>query len=198
MASLFLRSTSKPQTLKPLFTTRSYAVVSSSSPQTHHTHHQNTHSYTSPNEFLNSWDPPKNPKEANWKLAMLRRQYAKQVKEVRKEYIQDMELQRIDKLRKDEAKKEALRVANEERKAAKLEAKKVKAAQRMVADEDFRKMLIKERTEKLEYWKKRESLVQEKKEKKKEDLRRQSSMWIDENKLEARTLEALVDGSNHF
>lgn len=52
---------------------------------------------------------------------------------------------------------------------------------------------LKERGEKLEYWKKRDSLVQEKKEKK-EDLRCQSSMWIDENKLEARTLEALVDG----
>lgn len=198
MASLFLRSHAKPQTLKPLFTTRSYGAVSSSSPQTHHTHHQKTHSYTSPNEFLNSWDPPKNPKEANLKLALLRRQYAKQVKEVRKEYIQEMEVQRIEKQRKDEAKKEALRVANEERKAAKLEAKKVKAAERMVAEEDFRRMLIKERAEKLEYWKKRESLVQEKKEKKKEDLRRQSSMWIDENKLEARTLEALVDGSNQF
>lgn len=73
---------------------------------------------------------------------MLRRQYAKQVKEVRKEYIQEMEVQRIEKLRKDEAKKEALRVANEERKAAKLEAKKVKAAERMVAEEDFRRMLV--------------------------------------------------------
>lgn len=54
-------------------------------------------------------------------------------------------------------------------------------------------MQLKEREEKLEYWRKREKLVQEKKEKKKEDLRRQSSMWIDENKLEARILEALVD-----
>lgn len=59
-------------------------------------------------------------------------------------------------------------------------------------------MQLKEKEEKLEYWRKRENLVQEKKEKKKEDLRRQSSMWIDENKLEARTLEALVDGSNYL
>lgn len=73
---------------------------------------------------------------------MLRRQYAKQVKEVRKEYIQEMEVQRIEKMRKDEAKKEALRIANEERKAAKLEAKKVQAAERLVAEEEFRRMLV--------------------------------------------------------
>ena len=64
------------------------------------------------------------------------------MKEVRKEYIQEMELQRIEKQIKDEKKKEALRIANEERKAAKAAAKKAKAAERQVAEEEFRQTLV--------------------------------------------------------
>lgn len=54
-------------------------------------------------------------------------------------------------------------------------------------------MQLRERTEKLEYWRKREKLMLEKKEKKKEFLRRQSSVWIDESALSNKASEAVVD-----
>lgn len=192
MAAL-LRSPPTFQTLKTLVTQQTPLHRYFCTAPSHHNHHQQNHKYLSPSEFINSWDPPKDPKEAKSKLAHLRRQYAKQVKEVRKEYIQEMELQRIEKQRKDEAKKEALRIANEERKAAKMAAKKAKAAERQLVEEEFRQTLLKERTEKLEYWRKREKLMLEKKEKKNEILRRQSSVWIDESEMEKKTVEAIVD-----
>lgn len=104
-----------------------------------------------------------------------------------------MELQRIEKMRKDEAKKEAQRIANEERKVAKAAEKKAKAKEREAAEEEFRKTLLKERQEKLEYWRMREKNFSKKKKEKNDLLQRQSSMWIDEKELEKKTLEAIVD-----
>lgn len=57
----------------------------------------------------------------------------------------------------------------------------------------FGSVQLKERTEKLEYWRKREKLMLEKKNKKNELLRRQSSVWIDESEMEKKILEATVD-----
>ncbi|XP_022012724.1 uncharacterized protein LOC110912334 isoform X2 [Helianthus annuus] len=54
---------------------------------------------------------------------------------------------------------------------------------------------LKERAEKLEYHKQREQKFMEKKNEKKELLRRQSSVWIDENELEKRILNAIMDES---
>ena len=108
----------------------------------HHNSHQHTHRYTEPSSFIGSWDAPANPREAEAKLAQLRRDYAKQVKEIRKEYIKEVELMRLEKLRKDEARKEALRVQNEERRRLKAEAAKVRAQQRQIEEEEFRQTLV--------------------------------------------------------
>ncbi|KAF9611646.1 hypothetical protein IFM89_034117 [Coptis chinensis] len=149
--------------------------------------------YSKPCEFLGSWAPSsKDPKEAEAKLAMLRRDYAKQVRELRKEYFYEMEFQRQEKQRKDEAKKEKMRVEKEERKAKKAALAKEKASERKVVDEEFRQTILKERAEKLEYWRLRERKVAEKKQEKKELLRRQSSNWVAETELEKKILEAVV------
>ncbi|KAH0670209.1 hypothetical protein KY290_025626 [Solanum tuberosum] len=189
-----LRKTPAAQTLKPILRSISTAADSTSTAvQSHHNDHQRNHEFRPPSDYLNSWTAPKDPKEAEAKLARLRREYAKKVKEVRKEYIQEMELQRIEKMRKDEAKKEAQRIANEERKVAKAAEKKAKAKEREAAEEEFRKTLLKERQEKLEYWRMREKNFSKKKNEKNDLLQRQSSMWIDEKELEKKTLEAIVD-----
>lgn len=104
-----------------------------------------------------------------------------------------MEIQRIEKKRKDDLKKEALRIESEERRATKTAEKKVKAAERQVAEQEFRQLLLKERAEKLEYHKKREQKFMEKKKEKNELLRRQSSIWIDENELEKKINDAITD-----
>ncbi|KAJ6298916.1 hypothetical protein OIU76_019974 [Salix suchowensis] len=104
--------------------------------------HQNTHKFLEPNSFIGSWETPKTPKEAEAKLARLRREYAKQVKVLRKEYIVEVEALRIEKQRKEEARKEAIRVANEERKKLKAEAAKVRAEERKIEQEEFRKLLV--------------------------------------------------------
>nr|GEV09804.1 hypothetical protein [Tanacetum cinerariifolium] len=104
-----------------------------------------------------------------------------------------MELLKAEKQRKDEMKKEALRIQSHERKAAKDLEKKAKAEERKLAQEEFRQTLLKERAEKLEYHKKREQKFMEKKKEKNELLRRQSSIWIDENELEKKIQDALYD-----
>ncbi|XLS75923.1 hypothetical protein HN51_032788 [Arachis hypogaea] len=62
---------------------------------------------------------------------MLRSGYTKQVKEVRNLYIHEMELLQIEKELKDEACRESLRVANEERKKLKAEAAQIRAPKRI-------------------------------------------------------------------
>ncbi|CAF1715885.1 unnamed protein product, partial [Brassica oleracea var. botrytis] len=47
--------------------------------------------------------PPKDPREAERKLAQLRRDYAKKVSLYRKDYIHEIEMLRVKKQRKDEA-----------------------------------------------------------------------------------------------
>ncbi|XVF65263.1 hypothetical protein PTKIN_Ptkin09bG0233500 [Pterospermum kingtungense] len=104
-----------------------------------------------------------------------------------------MELVRLEKLRKEEARKEAIRVANEERQRLKAEAAKVRPQERMVAQQEFRQILLKERAEKLENWRTKQKLHEDKKKEANELLRKQSSMWIEENDLERKILEAMVD-----
>ncbi|XLT75989.1 hypothetical protein HN873_032263 [Arachis hypogaea] len=64
---------------------------------------------------------------------MLRRGYAKQVKEVRNLYIHEMELLQIEKELKEKACRESLRVANEEHKNLKAEAAQIRALERKIA-----------------------------------------------------------------
>ncbi|KAK6255209.1 hypothetical protein QQP08_012471 [Theobroma cacao] len=164
-----------------------------SSKSSHHNNHQQSHKFLEPSSFLGSWKSPNDPKDAEKKLAQLRRDYAKQVKDVRKEYIHEMELSRLEKLRKEEARKEAIRVANEERKRLKAEAAKVRAQERMIAEEEFRQTLLKERAEKLEYWRTTQKKHEGKKKEMRELLHRQSSMWIDEHDLERTMLAGIVE-----
>ncbi|KAK6930706.1 hypothetical protein RJ641_004800 [Dillenia turbinata] len=158
----------------------------------HHEEHQRNHTYLKPSDYISSWVTPKTPIEAEAKLASLRREYAKKVKELRKEYWHEMELQRIEKQRKDEATREAIRVEREQRKALKAKEAEAKAKERKVAEEEFRQMLLKEREEKLENWRMKEKLRVEKMTEEKEVLHRKSSLWIDESELEKKILDAMV------
>ncbi|KAK9149633.1 hypothetical protein Scep_008390 [Stephania cephalantha] len=157
-----------------------------------HADHQ--HEYSKPSDFIGSWKSSKNPKSAEKRLGRLRIEYAKQVRELRKEYIHEMELQRLEKLRKDEANREAISRAKEERKAAKAAMAEAKAAERKVFEEEFRQTLLKERADKLEYWRLKQKEWEAKKQEKKELIRRQSSLWIDEKDQEKVYLEAIVNG----
>uniref|UniRef100_A0A2P2NG21 DNA ligase 1 n=1 Tax=Rhizophora mucronata TaxID=61149 RepID=A0A2P2NG21_RHIMU len=167
----------------------------SGSSHSHRNNHQQTHNFLEPNSFIGSWEAPRNPKEAQAKLAGLRRDYANQVKELRKDYMVETESLRLEKQRKEEARIEAIRAANEERKKLKAEAAKAKALERKIAEEEFRRTLLKERAEKLELWRTRELMREEKKKESKELLCRQSSMWIDEQELGKKILEAIVDST---
>ncbi|CAN1146865.1 hypothetical protein LINPERHAP2_LOCUS15526 [Linum perenne] len=172
-------------------------LFSSSSIATGKNNHNDTHNFLDTNSFLGSWETPKNPKEAEKRLALLRRQYAKQVKEVRKGYIVEMEAMRIEKQRKDEAKQEAMRIENEARRKLKAEAAKVRAEERKVAEEEFRQTLVKERAEKLENWRMKEAEREKKKKEAEELLRRKSSLWVHQKEFEGKALEAIT-ASNTF
>ncbi|KAJ4751586.1 stress response NST1-like protein [Rhynchospora pubera] len=145
-----------------------------------------------PCEFLGSWTPPSDPRVAQANLERLRRAYGKQVRQLRKEYAHEVEMLRVEKQMKDDARREAVRIASEERKKAKAAAAQTRAAEREAFLEEFRQTLMKERAEKLEYWRKKEKLNQEKKAEKRELLRKQSSVWVSDHNLESRILEAIV------
>ncbi|KAL2933757.1 Hydrocephalus-inducing protein [Bienertia sinuspersici] len=166
---------------------------SSIAKQSHHNDHSQNQVYLKPSTIIGSWEAPKSPKEALTKLALLRRDYAKQVKELRKHYINEMELQRQEKLRKDEALKLQILRQREERNKAKAAAAQARALQRKAFEDEFRQTLMKEKTEKLEYWRKREQAIQDRKNSKKELIERQSSLWIDEEKLEEQIMRTEDD-----
>ncbi|KAK9102010.1 hypothetical protein Sjap_019264 [Stephania japonica] len=175
----------------PSLPNQTHRNLTTSSTLPSHADHQ--HEYAKPSDFVGSWKTPETPKSAEKRLARLRIEYAKQVRELRKEYIHEMELQRLEKLRKDEAKREAVSRAKEERKAAKAAVAKAKAAERKVFEEEFRQTLLKERADKLEYWRSKEKGWEAKKQEKKELVRRQSSLWIDEKDQEKVYLDAIVN-----
>ncbi|KAK1316080.1 hypothetical protein QJS10_CPA05g00977 [Acorus calamus] len=182
-----LRPCSPPTLLRHLL---SQTLRSKSSSTTTPHHH---HDFSSPSTFIGSWTTPSDPREAERRLWELRRDYEKQVRELRREYFVEMEIQREKKRRRDEAKREAARAALEERRAAKSAGVEARAAERLALEEELRKTLMSERAKKLEYWRSKEQLREQKKNEKKDLLQRQSSMWIDENNMEKKILEALVD-----
>ncbi|KAK9682209.1 hypothetical protein RND81_10G058100 [Saponaria officinalis] len=175
---------------------RSFSTVSTTQKPSHHRDHIQNHVYQKPSTFIGSFlqdEPPQNPKQALAKLALLRRDYAKQVKEVRKLYIEEMELQRQEQLRKAEARKLEILRQREERLISKAAAAQARAAQRKAFEHDFRLQLMKEKTEKLEYWRSRQKAIAERKNNKKELICKQSFQWIDEEELESKLLNAMVD-----
>ena len=114
----------------------------SSEAATHHRYHQETHSFLEPERYINSWEPPKDPRDAERMLAQLRRDYAKKVSLYRKDYLHEIEMLRVEKQRKDEARLVAERAANEERRRLKAVAAKVRAEERKVFEEEFRRTLV--------------------------------------------------------
>ncbi|ERN16257.1 hypothetical protein AMTRI_Chr01g105160 [Amborella trichopoda] len=184
MAAYLQRRFNNPCKLKPLFSI--YALRFKSNRASEHEHLE-------PSPFLASWSSPKDPRVAEKKLTQLRRDYAKSMREVRREYRFEVEAQMEEKRRKDEAKREVLRLAKEDRKAEKARLSQERAAERQKFEQEFRETLMKERAEKQANWRAKEERREEKKREKKELLRRQSSLWIDENDLEKRVLEAIVD-----
>ncbi|KAG9447319.1 hypothetical protein H6P81_013447 [Aristolochia fimbriata] len=185
----FRSSASSPEILKTLAGIRT-GSFSSHAPVPHR---ELPHEFAKSSDFLGSWERVEDPREAQGKLAMLRRDYKKQVKEIRKQYSYEVELQRQEKQRKDEAKKEKIRLEKEARKAEKAAVAKTRAAEREVAEAEFRTMLLKERAEKLEYWRAMEAKVEQKKKEKNDLLRNQSSKWISEKELDDKALEAVCD-----
>lgn len=117
-------------------------VKSFSADATQHRHHQETHSFLEPESYIGSWETPNDPKEAERMLEQLRRDYAKKVKVYRKEYIHEIEMLRVEKQRKDDARLEAERAANEERRRLKAEVAKARAEERKIAEEEFRTTLV--------------------------------------------------------
>lgn len=100
------------------------------------------HEFSGPSDFVGSWNPTEDPREAKIRLDRLHRNYKKQMKQIRAEYAHEMELLRIEKQKKDEARREALRLANEERKKAKAAAAEIRAAESKAFQEELRQTLV--------------------------------------------------------
>ncbi|KAL6905636.1 hypothetical protein ACP4OV_003237 [Aristida adscensionis] len=150
------------------------------------------HEFSEPSRYLGSWEPAGEPREAWARLERLRKGYARDVRQLRRQYAYEVQLMEAERQRKAEARAEAARLANEERKAAKAAAAQTRAAERRAFEQDFRQALMKERAEKLESWRQKEKLKEQKKAEQKELLRKKSGMWIPDDKLEGKILEAIT------
>jgi len=100
------------------------------------------HEFSKPSGYLGSWEPAGEPREAWAQLDRLRKGYARDVRQLRREYAYEVQLMEAERQRKAEARAEAARVANEERKAAKAAAAQTRAAERRAFEEDFRQALV--------------------------------------------------------
>ncbi|CAD6258314.1 unnamed protein product [Miscanthus lutarioriparius] len=150
------------------------------------------HEFSKPSGYLGSWEPAAEPREAWARLDRLRKGYARDVRQLRRQYAYEVQLMEAERQRKADARAEAARIANQERKAAKLAAAQTRAAERRAFEEDFRQTLMKERAEKLESWRKKEKLKEQKKAEQKELLHKKSSMWLSEDKIEQQILTAIM------
>ena len=99
------------------------------------------HEFAKPSGYLGSWEPAAEPREAWARLDRLRKGYARDVRQLRRQYAYEVQLMDAERQRKADARAEAARIANQERKAAKLAAAQTRAAERR-AFEDFRQTLI--------------------------------------------------------
>ncbi|XP_051180581.1 uncharacterized protein [Lolium perenne] len=160
------------------------------------------HEHSQPSAYLGSWGQSApaaaaaagggDTREAWARLERLRKGYARDVGTLRKQYAYEAQLLEAERQRKAEARAEAVRAANEERKAAKAAAAQTRAAERRVFELDFRQALMRERAEKLESWRNKEKLKAQKKTDSRELLRKKSSMWISEDKMETKILQAIM------
>lgn len=143
--------------------------------------------------FIGSWKPTDSPGVAKARLVKLRKNYEKEVKELRKQYFYEMEAKKLEDQVKREAELERMRIAREERKAAKRERSQLLATQRKQQSEEFREMLQRERANKAERRMRKEKSLEQKRGREKELIWKKSSLWIDEKDLDKRIVEAMVD-----
>ncbi|XP_062204778.1 uncharacterized protein LOC133906784 [Phragmites australis] len=145
------------------------------------------HEFSRPSGYPGSWEPAGEPLEVWVQLERLRKGYARDVRDLWRQYTYEVQLMEAERQRKAEA-----RVANEERKATKAAAAKTRAAERRAFEQGFRQALMKERAEKLESWRKKAKLKEQKKADHKDLLRKKSGMWVAEYKLEEKILDAFT------
>jgi hypothetical protein len=99
------------------------------------------HEFSKPSGHLGSWGPAGDPRQAWAQLDRLRKGYARDVRRLRQQYTYEVQLTEAERQRKAEARAEAARLANEERKAAKAAAARTRAAERRAFEEEFRQAL---------------------------------------------------------
>jgi len=132
----------RPSAMSSMIHLRRCSSLSTASKPSHHREHSRNQEYLKPTAFVGSWEAPKDPREAQAKLAHLRRDYAKQVKDLRKHYIYEMELQHQEQIRKDEARREEILRQREERNKSKAAAAEARAVERKAFEDEFRQTLV--------------------------------------------------------
>ena len=95
------------------------------------------HEFSKPSRYLGSWEPVAEPQEAWGRLDRLCKWYVRDV-QLRRQYAYEVQLMEAERQRKAEA----ARIANQERRAAKLAAAQTRAAERRAFEEDFCQTLV--------------------------------------------------------
>lgn len=126
-------------------------------------------------------------------LAMMRREYEKQMSDLRKKFTADEERRKKEKRQMELITRERIMVEKEKRLALKKEKSQIRAVEVAEEMKALRARLEEERKSRAARRQFREKRLLRLISKEKEAVRQQSSMWIEEKDLERRILDALVD-----
>jgi hypothetical protein len=126
-------------------------------------------------------------------LTVMRRDYEKQISELRKKFAADEERKRKEKRQVELITRERIVVEKEKRLVLKKEKSQIRAVEVAEEMQSLRAKLEEERKARAARRQFREKRFLRMIAKEKEGVRQQSSMWIEEKDLERRILDALVD-----
>jgi len=126
-------------------------------------------------------------------LALMRREYEKQMSELRKKFAAEEERKRKEKRQVELITRERILVEKEKRLVIKKERSEIRALEVVEESKSLQARLEEERKAKAARRQFREKKFLRLVEKQKQTVRQQSSLWIEEKDLERRILDALVD-----
>ncbi|GLJ49549.1 hypothetical protein SUGI_1050920 [Cryptomeria japonica] len=148
---------------------------------------------SSASSYWGTWEPTNNPRVAQARLVKIRKDYKMQVSELRKQYYNELQAQKLEEDAMAKLRRSRVLAAKEKRNAAKKEQARLSALERLQQQAEFTQLLLKEKAEKAERQMRKLRQIEKRRDKDKELIRQKSSQWIDEKELDRRIVEAFVD-----
>ncbi|CAK9863816.1 unnamed protein product [Sphagnum jensenii] len=126
-------------------------------------------------------------------LALYRREYDRQIAELRKKYAAEQERKKREEMQVKKLERERIMLEKAQRLVIKKQQAEIRAREVEEEAKALRLTLEKQREQKAAYRQWKEKRLVRIRAREKESIRQQSSSWIEEKDLERRIVDALVD-----